>query len=183
MNKLKLISKSIAYSWNLIFESSKFLTFLYFALSLITTSFPLLSAFLLKYILDALTADTPDVGKILAVVIAYGLAIVLNQGLSTAQSFTRDTIHEKAKFLYRCRMIEKLSDLPMDVVDSSAGKDMVDDMRHIEWTAIWLFFRVIDLASHIYTFTVAFATLSSFSISSVFASSAVRPEMRSSAFV
>lgn len=164
MNKLKLIFKSIAYSWNLIFESSKLLTFLYFALSLITTSFPLLSAFLLKYILDALTAETPDVAKILSVVIIYGLAIVLNQGFSTAQSFTRDTIHEKAKFLYRCRMIEKLSDLPMDVVDSSAGKDMVDDMRYIEYTALNLFFRVIGIASHIYTFSVAFATLSGFSL-------------------
>ncbi len=164
MNKLKLIFKSIAYSWNLIFESSRFLIFPYFALSLITTSFPLLSAFLLKYILDALTAESPEVGKILAVVIIYGLAIVLNQGLSTAQSFTRDTIHEKAKFLYRCRMIEKLSDLPMDVVDSSAGKDMVDDMRYIEYTAINLFFRVISIASHIYTFSVAFATLSGFSL-------------------
>ena len=164
MNKLKLISKSVIYSWNLIFESSRFLIFLYFALSLITTSFPLLSAFLLKYILDALTAETPDIGKILAVVIAYGLAIVLNQGFSTAQSFTNDTIREKAKFLYRCRMIEKLSNLPMDVVDSSAGKDMVDDMRHVERTAINLFFQVIRLVSHIYTFAVAFATLSAFSL-------------------
>ena len=67
MNKLKLIFKSIGYSWNLIFESSRFLIVPYFALSLITTSFPLLSAFLLKYILDALTAEAPDVGKILAV--------------------------------------------------------------------------------------------------------------------
>ena len=164
MNKLKLITKSIAYSWQLIFESSKLLTFLYFALSLITTSFPLLSAFLLKYILDALTAEAPDVGKILAVVIAYGLAIVLNQGLSNAQSFTKDTIHEKAKFLYRCRMIEKLSEMPMDVVDSSAGKDMVDDMRYMEYIVQSLFFKVIGIASHIYTFSVAFATLSGFSL-------------------
>lgn len=164
MNKLKLIFKSIGYSWNLIFESSRFLIVPYFALSLITTSFPLLSAFLLKYILDALTAEAPEVRKILAVVIIYGLAIVLNQGLSTAQSFVKDTIHEKAKFLYRCRMIEKLSEMPMDVVDSSAGKDMVDDMRHIEWTAIWLFFRVVNIVSHIYTFAVAFATLAAFSL-------------------
>ncbi len=164
MNKLKLISKSIAYSWNLIFESSKFLIFFYFALSLITTSFPLLSAFLLKYILDSLTAATPAVEKVLAVVIIYGVSIVINQGFLSAESFVKDTIHEKAKFLYRCRMIEKLSDLPMDVVDSSAGKDMVDDMRHIEFTAIYLFFRVIDIISHIYTFVVAFTTLAVFSL-------------------
>ena len=35
MNRLKLASKSFAYSWNLIFESSKYLIFLYFALVLI----------------------------------------------------------------------------------------------------------------------------------------------------
>ena len=67
MNRLKLAYKSFAYSWNLIFESSKFMIFLYFALMLITTSFPLLSAFLLKYVLDALTVATPEIEKVLAV--------------------------------------------------------------------------------------------------------------------
>ena len=38
MNTLKLASKSFAYSWDLIFESSKFMIFLYFALMLIATS-------------------------------------------------------------------------------------------------------------------------------------------------
>lgn len=69
MNKLKLTLKSISYSWQLIFESSKFLIFLYFALMLVTTLFPLLSAFLLKYILDALTVTTPEIKRVLAVVI------------------------------------------------------------------------------------------------------------------
>lgn len=32
MNRLRLAYKSFAYSWNLIFESSKFMIFLYFAL-------------------------------------------------------------------------------------------------------------------------------------------------------
>ena len=65
MNRLRLAYKSFAYSWNLILESSKFMIFLYFALMLITTSFPLLSAFLLKYVLDALTMATPEIEKVL----------------------------------------------------------------------------------------------------------------------
>ena len=164
MNKLKLVFKSIGYSWNLIFESSRFLIFLYFALSFITTSFPLLMAFLLKYILDALTAPSPAIDQVLVTVIIYGVSIVIEQGLVSAKNFSENTILEKSKFLYRCRTIKKLSVLPMDVIDSSAGKDMVDDMRHIESTAIYLFFRVVDIVSHIYAFAVAFTTLAAFSL-------------------
>ena len=119
MNRLTLAYKSFAYSWNLIFESSKFMIFLYFALMLITTSFPLLSAFLLKYVLDALTMATPEIEKVLAVVIIYGLSLVVNQGITAAKDLTKSTIDQKARHLYQCRLAEKLSELPMDVLDSS----------------------------------------------------------------
>ena len=164
MNRLKLAYKSFAYSWNLIFESSKFMIFLYFALMLITTSFPLLSAFLLKYVLDALTVATPEIEKVLAVVVIYGLSLVVNQGITSAKDLTKSTIDQKARHLYQCRLAEKLSELPMDVLDSSKGKDMIDDVRYTETTAILLLFRVTDIISHIYTFAVAFSTLAVFSL-------------------
>lgn len=138
MNKLKLTSKSFAYSWNLIFESSKFMIFLYFALMLITTSFPLVSAFLLKYVLDSLTVATPEIENVLAVVIIYGLSLVVNQGITSAKDLTKNTLDQKARHLYQCRLAEKLSVLPMDVLDSSKGKDMIDDVRYTETTAILL---------------------------------------------
>ena len=112
MNKLKMVFKSFAYSWNLIFESSKFMIFLYFALMLITTSFPLLSTFLLKYVLDALTEAKPEIEKALAVVIIYGLSLVVNQGIASAKDLVKSTIDQKARHLYQCRMAEKLSALP-----------------------------------------------------------------------
>ena len=52
----------------------------------------------------------------------------------------------------------------MDVLDSSKGKDLIDDVRHTETTAMFLIFRVTDLISHIYTFAVAFSTLAVFSL-------------------
>ena len=144
MNRLKLASKSFAYSWNLIFESSKFMIFLYFALMLITMSFPLLSAFLLKYVLDPLTVATPEIEKVLAVVIIYGLSLVVNQGITSAKDLTKSTIDQKARHLYQCRMAEKLSALPMDVLDSSKGKDQIDEVRHMEFTSVYLIFRLTD---------------------------------------
>lgn len=80
MNRIKLVSKSMAYSWKLVLESSKWRIFLYFALRIATTSFPLLSAFLLKYVLDELTTEMPEIKEILAVVVIYGLSLVINQG-------------------------------------------------------------------------------------------------------
>ena len=164
MNRVKLTAKSIAYSWNLIFESSKFMIFLYFAFMLITTSFPLLSAFLLKYILNALTVATPEIEKVLTVIIIYGLSLVVNQGITSARELTKSTIDQKARHLYQCRLSEKLAALPMDILDSSKGKDMIDDVRYTETTAMLLIFRVTDVISHIYTFAISFATLAAFSL-------------------
>ena len=164
MNRLKLASKSFAYSWNLIFESSKFMIFLYFTLMLITTSFPLLSAFLLKYVLDALTVATPEIEKVLTVVTIYALSLVLNQGITCIKDITRITIDQKAKHLFQCRLSEKLSVLSMDILDSSKGKDMIDEVKYTENTATLLVFRVTDVISHIYTFAVAFTTLAVFSL-------------------
>ena len=164
MNRLKLAYKSFAYSWNLIFESSKFMIFLYFALMLITTSFPLLSAFLLKYVLDALTVATPEIEKVLAVVIVYGLSLVVNQGITSAKDLVKRTIDQKARHLYQCRLAEKLSELPMDVLDSSKGKDQIDEVRYMEFTSVYLIFRLTDIISFLYTFVVAFTTLAVFSL-------------------
>lgn len=164
MNRLTLAYKSFAYSWNLIFESSKFMIFLYFALMLITTSFPLLSAFLLKYVLDALTMATPEIEKVLAVVIIYGLSLVVNQGITAAKDLTKSTIDQKARHLYQCRLAEKLSELPMDVLDSSKGKDQIDEVRYMEFTSVYLIFGLTDIISFLYTFVVAFTTLAVFSL-------------------
>lgn len=130
MNKLKLTLKSIAYSWQLIFESSKFLIFLYFALMLVTTLFPLLSAFLLKYILDALTVTTPEIKRVLAVVIIYGLSLAVHQGISSARELTRSIIDQKAKHLFECRLSEKLALLPLDILDSSSASEVIKDWEN-----------------------------------------------------
>ena len=164
MNRIKLVSKSMAYSWRLVFEASKFLVFLHFMLMLISKSFPLLSAFLLKYVMDELTAEIPEIEKILTVVVIYGLSLVVNQGITVASNLTRTTIDQKTTHLYECRLTEKLSSLPMDILDSSAGRDMIDEVRYIENTAAVLIFRVTDLIASIYTFVVAFATVAVFSL-------------------
>ena len=163
MNRIKLISKSMAYSWKLVLESSKWMIFLYFALRIATTSFPLLSAFLLKYVLDELTAPTPEIDKVLSVVVVYGLSLVINQGLGAARDLLKKAIEDKGEHLYQCRLAEKLAALPMDVLDSSKGRDLIDEVKYTEFTAVFLSIRFTDIFAYLYTFVVAFVTLWGFS--------------------
>ena len=158
------MAKSVAYSWNLVFESSNYVIFLYFAFVIITTSLPLLSAFLLKYVLDSLTAATPEIENALLGVVIYCFSLVVNQGIASARDVARSTIDQKAKCLYDCRLVTRLSSLPLDYLDSSKGKNMIDRVSYTENTAVILIFRIVDIISHIYIFAVAFATLVFFSI-------------------
>lgn len=162
MNKIKLIAKSIGYSWNLILQSSRYMIFLYFAL-MITTSFPLLSAFLLKYVLDVLTSNAQETGMLWIVIIIYGMSLVVNQGISSAKYVVRSCINQKAQQLYECRLAEKLAALPMEILDSSEGRDLIDEVRYTESAAVYMTFQVADVISQAYTFAIAFTVLAVFS--------------------
>ncbi|MBQ8404575.1 MAG: ABC transporter ATP-binding protein [Clostridia bacterium] len=164
MNKIKFTAKSIAYSWKLVFESSKFMIFLYFALVMLTENFPLLTAFLLQYVLNMLASGTPETEKILAVIALYGAALVINQGLFSAQTLARHTIDKKFRHFYERRLAERLAVLPLEFIDSSQGKDTVTEVRYAESYAIDNVFYLVDFISCIYTFTVAFSTLAVFSL-------------------
>lgn len=52
----------------------------------------------------------------------------------------------------------------MSVIDSSEGKDTVDDVRYAKNTAVYLTYRLVRLFSLAYTFGVAFAALMLFNV-------------------
>lgn len=163
MNTIRSTAKSIGYSWNLMLQSSGCMIFLYFALMIIAASFPLVSAFLLKHVLDLLTSATPETGKLWIVIIIYGLTLVINQGITSAKNGIRSSIDQKAQHLYECRLAEKLALLPMEILDSSEGRDLIDEVRYTEGPAVYLTFQAVDMISQVYTFAVAFCILAIFS--------------------
>ena len=128
MKRDRLVWGSLAFSWELVNSSGKGLIFLYLALKLITASFPLLTAFFLKTILDALTATEPELEKVMAAAIVYGLTLVAYQGFSSAAVLTRKAIEQKAQHSFDVRFSEKLASLPMEILDSTEGRD-----RSITW--------------------------------------------------
>lgn len=164
MNLMKTSWKAVKYSFRLIFRSSKLMILFYLALNLICETSPLFSAFVLKYLLDILTAESLEITAVMAYIGLYIMALVVLQGLNSVKNVVYDTVFKKAEHLYDCELLEKLAALPMSFIDTSEGKDMVDDMRYIKNTAVYLTYRIVQIITLLYTFCVAFATLINFNV-------------------
>ncbi len=164
MSKTRLFFKSTAYSFGLVYRSSKWNILLYFMMSILAASFPLLNTYAIKHLLDLLTAAVWDYRSIFVFAGIYIAALVFNQGCLSAKDFTYSLIQRKAQHEYDCRLSEKLARLPMSVLDSSHGRDMADDVRYAKNTAVFLPYRIIQMISHLYTFCVAFTAMISFHI-------------------
>ena len=127
-------------------------------------SFPLASTFVLKYILDALTAVNIDTNQIILYIFFYIIALILVQSLNSVQNVLYDSIIKKAEHKYDCDLFEKLTKLPMSVIDSSEGKDIIEDVRYAKNTAVNLTFHLVRIISMFYSFCVAFVTLVVFNV-------------------
>mgnify|MGYP002424041590 CR=1 FL=1 len=163
MGRTKLFMKSIAYSFGLVYRSSRLWILLYFFLDLLCTTVPLLSAFVLKYLLDSLTMESAA-GMTLLCIGLYVVLLMFFQAMNSAKGVLYDSVIEKAEHLYECELSEKLAGLPMAVVDSSEGRDMIEDVRATKETAVHLSHQMIRVFSRLYSVGVAFAALAAFHV-------------------
>lgn len=164
MNKGKLLLKSVKFSASLIYKSSGLWIAVYFLLTFIASALGLASTYALKYLLDILTVESILTQKVILCISIYIAVLLITQANQSIQNILYDTIFKKAEHLYDCNLAEKLSKLPLSVIDSSGGKDMVDDVRYAKNTAVYLTYRLVRIFSLVYTFVVAFTVLIVFNV-------------------
>lgn len=165
MRKLNLFFKSLKYSVSLVYRSSGFLILLYPALNLIGPTLQLSETFVIKLMLDDLLVPSPQIAQIVFYIALYTVILVAVQAVTSAQNYLYDTVfNKKAVHLYECELNQKLSELPLSFIDSSAGKNAVNDVRYTMNTAVFTTSRIISAVSYLYTFIVAYAVLFRFDI-------------------
>lgn len=164
MNKGKLLLKSAEFSIFLIYKSSGLWIAICFLLAFVASTLGIASTYALKYLLDTLTAESILIPKVILWISIYIVIMLITQANQSIQNILYDTIFKKAEHLYECNLAEKLSKLPLSVIDSSDGKDMVDDVRNAQDTVVYLIYRLVQIISFVYTFTVAFAVLIVFNV-------------------
>lgn len=168
MIQFKLFIKSIVYSSKLIFSSSGPVMTVYLLLNLVSSTLTLFSTVALKYVLDYLSAEEMQVSMILLWSALYGLSIIIVPANNAALNITYDSIVKRARHRYECDLAEKLADLPLSFIDSSEGKDMIDDVRYSANTCIFTSYRIVQIISLLYTFAVSYITLVKFDVGFAF---------------
>ena len=145
MNKLKLFLKSIIYSGRLIYRSSGLLILIYFILNLVNSTISFLNTYIFKYIIDTLSDRNEQITSIIILIILYAVSLFMSQFSGSIQSILHNMIFKKAEHLYECELSEKLSKLSLSVIDSSEGKNIIEDVRFTKNTAIYAVFRIIKI--------------------------------------
>lgn len=164
MKKIKILIKTIGYSFRLLYRSSRLMILVYLGLKFMCVTIPLFLTFVFKYFLDALVAKVPDVTVVVFWAILYIIAIVVLQCMNSVMSILYASIFQKAEHQYDCDLFEKLGKIPMSIIDTSEGKNMIDDVRNNKYNAVYFIDRNINILSFIYTFCVTFSTLIKFNI-------------------
>lgn len=162
MGNIKSIIKTINYSIKLVYKASGLLVCVYFILSIASYSLILLNTYTIKQILDSVTRNNTKTIPIMVWIIFYIIFTVMIQASSSAQNVLYDSIMKKTEHLYDCNLLSKLTTLPLGIIDSLDGKNMIDDVRHATKTVIITTFRLVRIFSLAYTFIVAFLVLAKF---------------------
>jgi ATP-binding cassette subfamily B protein len=137
---------------------------LFLLLNLVSATFSFVSMYILKYILDELTGKAPDINAVILFVALYIISLVLMHALASVRTVLYNSVFDKASHKYKADLSEKLAKLPMSVLDTSEGRDMIDDVRYTDYYAVHLAYRLIQIFTGLYSFIVAFSALIIFDI-------------------
>ena len=168
MKKTKIFMKSVHYSFKLALRSSKSLLILLFALAILTATFPILTSFFLKYVIDFLTEAKGDINHLLLFIGLYIISLVCMQGITSAYNVIVNSVIQKSQCEHKLNVLKKVEQLPISFIDSSEGRNVIDDVQHAEKAMVNLASRIIYIVSMIYKFCVALIPLASFNVLFVF---------------
>lgn len=141
------------------YKSSRLLFAVYFLLQLACSVTPLWSIYILKEILDCLIASE-SVWRLVGV---YVGSVVLLLILQSAQTVCYNTITKKAEHQYACELAAKMDKMPLSFIDTSRGKNMIDEVQNLKTSVVNMPNYVIQATTFFFTFIVAFVKLASFS--------------------
>lgn len=162
MKEIKLLIKSVKSSLGLVYSTSGFLFIPYLILNFVSVSFPLITSFILKNILDTLTDEKASIRNLILYVSLYILSILAMYSFQSIMSIMYNYIFEKALHEYDLKIARKMNELPISFIDTSKGKDLIDEAKYAKTTLVYMMLRFITVLSEINSFIIAIYALLKF---------------------
>ena len=164
MKRIRILAKSLHYSFELILRSSRYHIFLYFILFLVSVSLPLLNSYLLKLLIDSLSTHNVEITTVVFYTLFYISVLVIMYLVNSCISFLFQDIVKRARHQYGCDLINDLEILPMSFLDSSEGRDQIDDVSTTDNIAVKFSLDFVKIVSVIYSFVVSYIVLAGYSL-------------------
>lgn len=155
---IKILIKSFKHSLSITCSAGKALTGFYIVLQIINSTLPLFITFVFSGFLDALAYNKSE--KEITLYLAFFFsAAVLSLFTGNLSRYVASTLADKTGREYDRRILRKLNELPLSVIDTSKGRDLIDNVQNFKGLATSVFSDALGIFSSIYSFIIAFAAI------------------------
>lgn len=157
---MKSFVRALKYSFLILYRSSKLLIVIYLMLQIVCAMLPLFSTYLMRNILNHLTIS--KTGNVVTYVFVYIVVLAFLQICLSAMNVCYDTYLSKADLQYTTDLNERLTQRPLSFIDTSEGKNLVDEVRHLKFAVINFPNFIVQTITFLSAFIVAFSALAAF---------------------
>ncbi len=155
---IKILIKSFKHSLSITCSVGKVLTIFYIVLQIINSTLPLFITFVFSGFLDALAYNKSEKETTLYLAFFFSAA-VLSLFTGNLSRYVASTLADKTGREYDRRILRKLNELPLSVIDTSKGRDLIDNVQNFKGLATSVFSDALGIFSSIYSFIIAFAAI------------------------
>lgn len=159
---MRKLFKTLKFSFQLLYRSSRLLVLAYLLANLLCTILPLVNAYILKEILNRLASPSPSLRDLLFFAGGYIMMLVAVQAARSCASLSDALIRQKAENQYSLDVSYALDKLPLSFLDTSRGKDMIDEVNHLKTVVANFPNFVVRAVSASTAFLISFSAIVSF---------------------
>ena len=162
--KVNLFLKSVFFSGRLLISSSGWMLVAYFICSLVTASLNIMNVYFMKIIIDILSGIEEGWQDLYAAIFIYAGVFLILFFINALSQIIYNSIREKAFMNFDVTILSKMKHIPMELLDSSSGKDFLMYARCANENAVYIFFNILNIITSLYTFFVAISIIAEFSL-------------------
>ena len=159
---MRNLFKTFKFTFQLLYRSSGLLILAYLLMNLFCSILPLVDAYILKEILNRLASSQTSFQNLLLLTGGYMAMLVAARAAQSSAGLCNALIRQKAENQYALDVSGALDKLPLSFLDTSRGKNLVDEVKHLKAVAANFPNFVVQAVSESAAFVVSFSAIASF---------------------
>lgn len=163
VTKSNMYIDTLKYSFLLNRESAGIRIYLNFFWSILKVTLEIFSLFVFKEIIDGLSNGKAITSLIWFIVVYFSLLISIKV-IDSIRIIGLNTMRNMADHKYEEDLLSKISRIPLEIMDTSKGRDYIDNLYNNEGFITTFMFRMVDILTLAYTFGIALYSFMQYSL-------------------